>query len=178
MSKPAHAQILPISDISLSREANTKLRLTGLVTAIQPPFLVLTDLHPSKSTSPASLLVDINLCVGEGVKWDPPELKSKLMVIGHLIQRSTPANLDWMESKGVKGIKDLSEPQVGNAVKTAGKGEGWVPNKWFVLEALLLKPLDPAYDLALWNYTARLRSKHEWEHHGSSKVKGKRKAED
>lgn len=93
------------------------------------------------------------------------------MVIGTLTKRDVPFDLTWVG--GGEG-KDLSEPQVGSSVKGLEK-----PNKWFVMEAVLMKELDWSFDLALWNTAARMRSQNEWHHyHQRSDKKGKRKAID
>lgn len=215
MSKPDHALILPISDIDLSRDAERKLRITGLVTAISPhrsSLVVVSDLHPADGDEAASVLVDLSLCAqsdadsysysdktdaggwssyrkevkqgpqrGRGVV--PPELKSKVMIIGHLTKRDTPEDINWV-TRGEK--VPLIEPQVHNTIselRIEGEESALIPNRYFVLEALLFKPLQPSFDLALWNYTARLRSQHEWATHtqppsSGRKDKGKRKAID
>lgn len=168
------AIILPISDLSLSRDVTLKLRLAGIVTAVSPTnssLILLSDPFPassSSSSSAASILVDLSLCTDQpddsARLWSkntqpvPPELKSTLMVIGHLTKRSTPVDTSFLsESK-----PDWSRVQMKDAVQL-GNGKEWKGmNRWFVVEALLVKPLGREFDLRLWNDTARMRSNHLW----------------
>lgn len=179
------AIILPISDVSLGRDVNLKLRLAGVVTAVSPctPWLVLlSDPHPvpdssrSKSSGGCrSVLVDLSLCVDQshdanGASWGrtsrqvvPPELKSCVMVIGHLTQRGTPVDTRFLhDSKQNDDEKWTSEVHLHHAAPQLQHPAWGRVNRWFVVEALLVKQLDASFDLALWNRTARTRSEHEW----------------
>ncbi|GAC98984.1 hypothetical protein PHSY_006581 [Pseudozyma hubeiensis SY62] len=165
------AIILPISDLSLSRDVTLKLRLAGIVTAVSPTnssLILLSDPFPASTSSAGSILVDLSLCTdhpddtarlwSKNAQLVPPELKSTLMVIGHLTKRSTPVDTGFLaESK-----PDWSRVQLKDAVQL-GNGKEWTEvNRWFVVEALLVKPLGREFDLRLWNETARLRSIHLW----------------
>ncbi|KAJ9479828.1 hypothetical protein PHBOTO_003315 [Pseudozyma hubeiensis] len=166
------AIILPISDLSLSRDVTLKLRLAGIVTAVSPTnssLILLCDPFPaSASSSAASVLVDLSLCTDQSDDtarlWSkntqlvPPELKSSLMVIGHLTRRSTPVDVDFLSQSKA----DWSRVQLKDAVQL-GNGKEWKEvNRWFVVEALLVKPLGREFDLRLWNDTARMRSNYLW----------------
>lgn len=183
MSRPDHALILPISDLDLARDEGTKLRLAGIITAVSPysALVVLTDLHPTCDYTPASVLVDLSLCIEQpagragwrvGSQTVPPELKTPLMVIGHLVRRDRPVDLSFIDVPA-PASSDRSEPQIRPAIvafQEQHRREELLPNRYFVLEAILAKPLNPTFDLRLWNNTARLRSQHEWQH-----AKGKHK---
>lgn len=189
MSQPETALILPISDISLNRD-QTKLRLAGIITAINPQnssIVVLSDPFPSPSsdTTQCSILVDLSLCISNngwkrGNEAKLPKLKSKLMVIGHLTRREVGMEVGWVTNSGKEG-RELVEPQLRTSLGEGERGK-WMPNKYFILEAILVKPLDEQFDLALWNTAARMRSQNEWSHYHTSLAqsrtqKGKRKAE-
>ncbi|SPO25006.1 uncharacterized protein UTRI_01518_B [Ustilago trichophora] len=191
MSRPDPATILPISDIDHSRDASSKLRLAGIVTSIcpiNPSLITLSDPFPATDYASASILVDLSLCTDQSAGWKrgslqcvPPELKSMLMVIGHLTKRDNPVDIGFLTATGE--TIDLGEPQIRSSINAFGQGETaeeLVPNRWFVLEAMLVKPLDHTFDLRLWNRAARLRSQHEWQLHSLSSrdAKGKRKAID
>lgn len=191
------AHILPISDLVPSRDASSKLRLAGLVTAICPltSLIVLTDPYPTASSGVGSVLVDLSLCTDQTGGWSrkhsqsvPPELKSKVMVIGHLTRRDVPVDISFLTGKEESGWEGVQLKQAVDHFR-----ERWAPpNRYFVLEAILVKPLDHTFDLQLWNHTARRRSQHEWQmyHHdqthaqepiaaaGAGDKKGKRKAID
>lgn len=191
MSRPSPALILPISDLVLSRDDGRKLRLAGIVTAISPTcssLVTLTDPFPAPHNTPTSVLVDLSLCTAQpAAAWTkthpqtvPPELKTKLMVIGHLVRRETRLDISWATAQHTP--LHLAEPQIPSAIaRLSAENNHLVPNPFFVLEAILIKPLDHTFDLALWNHTARLRSHHEWtlhHHESQSQSKGKRKATD
>ncbi|CBQ70277.1 conserved hypothetical protein [Sporisorium reilianum SRZ2] len=167
------ALILPISDINLSRDENRKLRVAGHVTAVSPSnasLIVLTDPFPSSSSGCGSILVDLNLCTDQsgdrgesGAGWSkkhpqqvPPDLKAAVMVIGHLTRRSQPVDVGFLRNPEKA---DWSQVQVRSAVPIKG---GATPNRFFVLEALLVRALDHTFDLGLWNRAARVRSEHQW----------------
>lgn len=172
-----------------SRDVSCKLRLAGIVTSISPtnPSLItLSDPFPSTDYTSASLLVDLSLCTDQSAgrkrgspQCVPPELKNMLMVIGHLTKRTNPVDIDFLTGK--QDSVNLAEPQVRNSIKEFGQGERGqelMPNRWFVLEAMLVKTLDHTFDLRLWNRAARMRSQHEWQLHSSSSknARGKHKA--
>ncbi|CDS00821.1 hypothetical protein [Sporisorium scitamineum] len=164
------ALILPISDVDLSRDENRKLRLAGYVTAVSPSnasFIVLTDPYPSAASTTAGLiLVDLSLCTdqsgngGESGGWNkkhpqqvPPELKSAIMVIGHLTRHTRPVDIGFLANPEKA---DWGQVQVRSAVSMGGES---LPNRFFVLEAMLVKPLDYTFDLKLWNHAARGKRK-------------------
>ncbi|SNX82252.1 uncharacterized protein MEPE_00958 [Melanopsichium pennsylvanicum] len=195
MSQPEHAQILPISDLDLARDVHSKLRLAGIVGAVHPHnscLVALTDPNPAPGYAPVSLLIDLSLCTDQPSGWKkskqlvPPQIKSMLMVIGHLVQRQTPVDVSFVTDTAKK---DLGKPQIREAIPAFTQDQDLVPNRYFVLEAILVKPLDHTFDLRLWNRAARLRSQHEWFMHSQpakaeqrspiqSDKKGKRKAKD
>ncbi|SJX60951.1 uncharacterized protein SRS1_12174 [Sporisorium reilianum f. sp. reilianum] len=165
------ALILPISDIDLSRDENRKLRVAGHVTAVCPSdasLIVLTDPFPSSSSGCGSILVDLSLCTDQssdtgGAGWSkkhpqqvPPDLKAAVMVIGHLTRRSQPVDVGFLRNPEKA---DWSQVQVRSAVPIK---RGATPNRFFVLEALLVRALDHTFDLGLWNRAARVRSEHQW----------------
>ncbi|SPO22840.1 uncharacterized protein UTRI_01518 [Ustilago trichophora] len=191
MSRPDSAIILPISDIDHSRDVSCKLRLAGIVTSVSPtnPSLItLSDPFPTTEYTSASLLVDLSLCTDQSAGWKrgslqsvPPELKSMLMVIGYLTKRTNPVDIDFLTAN--RDRINLAEPQIRHSIKGFGqgeRGEELIPNRWFVVEAMLVKTLDHTFDLRLWNRTARMRSQHEWQLHSSSSknTRGKHKAID
>lgn len=170
------ALILPISDLDLSRDENRKLRVAGHVTAISPTdasLIVLTDPFPvDAKRGGISILVDLSLCTdqtgdsGQGGAWSkkrpqqvPPELKSTIMVIGHLTRFTRPLDLAFLSSPEMIECADV---QMRSAVSMEGRS---LPNRYFVLEAMLVKPLDHTFNLQLWNQAARMRSDHQWKMH-------------
>ncbi|EST10179.2 hypothetical protein PSEUBRA_000592 [Kalmanozyma brasiliensis GHG001] len=187
------AHILPISDLVHSRDVGSKLRLAGIVTAVNPTnasLIVLSDPFPSPNSDPGSLLVDLSLCTDQsgttGAGWHkshpqlvPPPLKGMIMVIGHLIRREVAIDIDFLHNQTQRGWDGV---QTNDALPHFENDEWDLPNRFFVLEAILIKPLDHTFDLRLWNHTARLRSQHEWQMHHldapSTDKKGKRKALD
>lgn len=209
MSKPDAALIFPISDIDLSRDAGSKLRIAGTVTAIDPhcsSIVLVSDLLPTDGREAASLLIETSLCsqhtevpshsnvsndaggwrtyrhelkngAGKGPGVVPPELKTKVMIIGHLVRRDLPLDISFVSSTQTP---PLIEPKLHasiNQLRTMADQTSLLPNPYFLLEALVFKPLPPTFDLALWNHTSRLRSHHQWSTH-NSKAEPKRKARD
>ncbi|PWZ00913.1 hypothetical protein BCV70DRAFT_84643 [Testicularia cyperi] len=179
MSRPDYALILPIADLDLGRDQGRKLRLAGFITSIDPAssLCVLSD-------EGSSLLVDLSLCTQPHDEYDqsdpggwrhyraqqqqkdpaqtgidivPPQLKSKCMVIGYLVRQQDPVDIAFVQS-GRARLSDSGEVQT----PSSSSVEQELPNRFFVLEAILARELDPSYDLSLWNRTARLRSLYEY----------------
>lgn len=171
------ALILPISDLSLSRDVDRKFRLAGIVTAVSPSdssLVVLSDPYPASDGCAGSILVDLSLCIDQsqdGSKggWGrttpqvvPPELKCKCMVIGHLTRLPLPMDITFALRQS---HIDLGQVQLHHAVHLMRQKWASSLNRYFVLEATLIKPLDDEFDLQLWNRTARVRSHHLWSMH-------------
>jgi hypothetical protein len=155
MSRAEPAQLVPINDVQPSLFAGRKLRVAGTVTALaSSTLLILSDLHPRTGHPPSSVLVDLSLCAVPS-----PPLKTPLMVLGTLTRRSTPIDLAFTTAPAPIPPIDAQVAATVFPLRT----DIQLPSRLFVLEALVCKPLDHTFDLALWNHAARLRSHADWD---------------
>lgn len=199
MANLDYALILPISDIDLRRDQGRKLRVAGYVTAIDPDMS--TTVVLSEIDQHGSILVDLSLCTNPEPADDPysranaggwrhyshqqqrqqmgtstivpPTIKSVCMVLGYLRKHKAPIDTSFLDKEERPTSSRSSEPLISDTANVRQAR----PNDRFYLEAILVKELDHTFDLKLWNYTARLRSQHEWKNAPSSTHdKGKQRA--
>lgn len=204
MAEPEYALSLPISDIEPRRDLGRKFRIAGHVTAIDPSMsttVVLSEMADPHHSSSSSIIVDLSLCVNPEPPDDPfsranaggwrlytqqqqrqqvgtstivpPALKSMCMVIGYLRKHGRTIDTDFAQHQPRSSTSSSTDPVLPHAANVRQPS----PHTRFFIEAILVKELDHTFDLNLWNYTARLRSQHEWKHVPlPTSDKGKRRA--
>lgn len=147
------------------------------MTAYDPARALCVLTHES-----ASILVDLSLCIlGDDDRggWKdravegkvyPPAIKAKLMCLGEVDTAVTP-----LEPPSAPTDPDMTAPQV--ALSVPSNLLGRPPDTQYVVKALIVKELDPTFDLDLWNRAARVRSQYEWSQ-STSRVAGKARSFD